>query len=62
MDNLDKKLAQAENLAKLNLLLEVMEDLRQNGHVDLHLKYMEKYDSLKKECKEFKNNIATKVA
>lgn len=52
MTNLQLIRKLAENQAKRDLLLEIMEDLRLKGQVELHLKYMEMYDSLKNEYKE----------
>ena len=52
----------AENLAKRDAYLEIMEDLRVHGHVELHLKYMEKYDSLKSEYKELESKLNIAIA
>lgn len=42
----------ANKIAKMDLLLVIMEDMRLIGNTDLHLKYMEMYDALKSEYKE----------
>lgn len=42
----------ADRIAKMDLLLVVMEDLRLDGNTNLHLKYMEMYDAVKSEYKE----------
>mgnify|MGYP007023471260 FL=1 len=52
----------AENLAKREAYMEIMEDLRVHGHVELHLKYMEKYDSLKAEYKELEAQLNVSAA
>lgn len=42
----------SKNTASRELCLEIMEDMRNAGMHDLHLKYLEKYDSLKAELAE----------
>lgn len=46
MDKVNLIIEMSKNQSKREAYLEIMEDLRINGHVELHLKYMEKYDKL----------------
>ena len=57
----------AENIAKREILLMAMEDIRILGNTELHLKYLEMYESLRSESKEIERtyqntNTIAKVA
>lgn len=59
MSNTELFCKKSENLAKRELLITVMEDMRLIGNTELHLKYLEMYESLKSENKEIEKELAT---
>jgi len=58
MSNTELFCKKSENLAKRELLVTVMEDMRLIGNTELHLKYLEMYESLKSENKEIEKELA----
>lgn len=52
MSNITLFFLQAENIGKRQILAVAMKDMRLIGNTDLHLKYLEMYESLKAEYKE----------
>jgi len=58
MSNTELFCKKSENLAKRELLVTIMEDMRLIGNTELHLKYLEMYESLKSENKEIEKELA----
>lgn len=59
MSNTELFCRKSENLAKRELLITIMEDMRLIGNINLHLKYLEMYESLKIENIEIEKKMAT---
>ena len=58
MSNTELFCRKSENLAKRELLITIMEDMRLIGNINLHLKYLEMYESLKSENIEIKEDMS----
>ena len=59
MSNTELFCKKSEKKKKRELLITVMEDMRLIGNTELHLKYLEMYESLKSENKEIEKELAT---